>query len=104
MPYAGLPTVKRIPSTDDLLFIWISERSVDKENPQIHRRCALTSAISRDEGKTFTYFRDIRRDPEDDFGYQCVEFISDDLALIGYHTRDGIHIARIGIDWFYGKG
>lgn len=103
MPYAGLPTVRRIPSTGDLLFIWISERSVDKENPNVHRRCALTSAISKDEGKTFTHFRNIRRDPEDDFGYQCVEFIGDDLVLIGYHTRDGIHVARIGIDWFYGK-
>jgi len=103
MPYAGLPTVRRIPSTGDLLFIWISERSVDKENPNVHRRCALTSAISKDEGKTFTHFRNIRRDPEDDFGYQCVEFIGDDLALIGYHARDGIHVARIGIDWFYGK-
>ncbi len=103
MPYAGLPTVKRIPSTDDMLFIWISERAVDKENPKIHRRCALTSAISKDEGKTFTHFRNIRRNPEDDFGYQCVEFISADMALVGYHARDGIHVARIGIDWFYGK-
>jgi len=32
-----------------------------------------------------------------------LEFIGDDLALISYHTQDGIHIARIGIDWFYGK-
>jgi len=103
MPYAGLPTVKRIPSTGDLLFVWISERSVDKENPKIHRRCALTSAISKDEGKTFNHFRNIRRDPEDDFGYQCVEFIGDGLVLVGYHARDGIHVTRIGIDWFYGK-
>jgi len=103
MPYAGLPTVKRILSTGDLLFIWISERAVDNENPKIHRRCALTSAISKDDGKTFIHFRHIRRDPEDDFGYQCVEFISYNLVLVGYHARDGIHLARIGIDWFYGK-
>jgi sialidase-1 len=103
MPYAGLPTVKRLPTTGDLLFIWISERSVDKENPQIHRRCALMSAISKDEGQTFIHFRNIRRDPEDDFGYQCVEFISDEMALLGYHARDGIHVARLGIDWFYGE-
>ena len=50
MPYAGLPTVRRIPSTGDLLFIWISEKSVDKDNPKIRRRCALTAAISMDEG------------------------------------------------------
>jgi len=101
MPYAGLPTVRRIPSTGDLLFIWISEHSVDKENPKIWRRCALTAAISQDEGETLIHKRHIARDPEDDFGYQCVEFIGDDVVLVGYHTRDGIHVARIGADWFY---
>jgi len=104
MPYAGLPTVRRIPSTGDLLFIWISEKSANKEKEGVYYRCALTAAISKDEGKTFVNFRHIRRDPEDDFGYQCVEFIGNDLALVGYHARDGIHVARIGIDWFYEKG
>jgi sialidase-1 len=103
MPYAGLPTVRRIPATGDLLFIWISEKSVDKQNPKIHRRCALTAAVSRDEGQTFEHFRHIARDPEDDFGYQCVEFLDKDLVLVGYHARDGLHVARIGVDWFYGE-
>lgn len=102
MPYAGLPTVRRIPSNGDLLFIWISERSVDPENPKVHRRCALTSAISRDEGQTFEHLRHIARDPLDDFGYQCVEFIGEDRVLIGYHARDGLHVSRFGIGWFYG--
>ncbi len=103
MPYAGLPTVRRIPSTGDLLFIWNSEKSTDKQDSRIHRRCALTTAISKDEGKTFEPFRYIARNPEDDFGYQCVTFLGKDLALVGYHARDGLHVARIGIDWFYGK-
>jgi sialidase-1 len=101
MPYAGLPTVRRIPSTGDLLFVWITERSVDKQNPKVHRRCALSCAISKDEGKTFGDLRHIARDPDDDFGYQCVEFLGNDLVLIGYHARDGLHVARIGVDWFY---
>ena len=103
MPYAGLPTVRRIPSTGDLLFIWISEKSQDKENPKIHRRCALTAAISQDEGETLIHQRHIAQDPDDDFGYQCVEFLDDDVVLVGYHNREGIHMARIGVDWFYGK-
>ncbi len=103
MPYAGLPTVRRIPSTGDLLFIWITEKSVDKKNPKINRRCALGSAISKDEGQTFLHQRNIVRDPEDDFGYQCIEFIDGDLALLGYHARDGLHVARIPVGWFYGK-
>jgi len=103
MPYAGLPTVRRIPSTGDLLFIWITERSVDKQNPKVRRRCALSAAISKDEGQTFKNLRHIARDPEDDFGYQCVEFLDDDLVLIGYHARDGLHVARIEVDWFYDR-
>jgi sialidase-1 len=103
MPYAGLPTVRRIPKTGDLLFIWITEKSVDKKNKKIHRRCALSSAISKDEGKTFIHQRNIARDPEDDFGYQCIEFLEGDIALICYHARDGLHVAHIPIDWFYGK-
>jgi len=103
MPYAGLPTVVRIPSTGDLLFMWISEKSQDKQNPKIRWRCALSTAISKDDGKTFEHIRPLRRDTEDDFGYQCVEFIGNDLALIGYHARDGLHVARVGIDWFYGR-
>ena len=27
----------------------------------------------------------------------------DDLALVGYHARDGLHLAHIKIDWFYDK-
>ena len=85
------------------LFIWISERSIDKHDPKIHRRCTLTSALSKDEAKTFVHFRNIASDPEDDFGYQAIEFVGDHLALVAYHARDGLHVARIGIDWFYGK-
>lgn len=103
MPYAGLPTVRRIPSTGDLLFLWITEQAADKDNPKITRRCALTAAVSKDEGETLLHQRNIVRDPQDDFGYQCVEFLDDGVALIAYHTREGIHVARVGVDWFYEK-
>ena len=43
----------------------------------------------------------IARDPEDDFGYQAVEFLSDDTVLVGYHARDGLHVARRRVGWFY---
>ncbi|UUO04756.1 glycoside hydrolase [Blastopirellula sp. J2-11] len=103
MPYAGLPTVRRIPSTGDLLFVWISERSALKSNPKLVVRSALTTAISQDEGETFIHQRNIVQDSENDFGYQCVEFLEDGTALIAYHANDGVHLARIDVDWFYGK-
>ena len=101
METASNPSVRRIPSTGDLLFVWGSEAS--SEGVTTPRRCALTTAISKDEGKTFVHQRNIARDPEDDYGYQCIEFVGEDLAIIGYHCRDGLRVARIGIDWFYGK-
>ncbi len=100
---AGYPTVRRIPSTGDLLFIWISDHSVDKAAPNIRRRSTLSTAISKDEGKTFIHQRNIARDPDDDFGYQCIEFVGNDLAVVCYHCRDGLRVARIGIEWFYEK-
>ncbi len=27
----------------------------------------------------------------------------DDVAIVSYHARDGLHVARIGYDWFYGS-
>ena len=42
-------------------------------------------------------------DPEGDFGYQCVEFLDDQTVLIAYHTREGIDLARVSVDWFYGE-
>ena len=103
MPWAGLPTVTRIPSTGDLLFIWITELCADKNDPKIHRRCTLTSAISVDEGETFVHFRNIASGPEEDLGYQSVHFLKEGVAVVSCHCRDGLRVARIGVDWFYGK-
>lgn len=103
MPYAGLPTARRIPGTGDLVFIWISERSIDQQNPKIRRRSTLTSAVSQDEGKTFVHLRNIASDPEDDFGYQCIEFLDNERAVLAYHCRDGLRVARIPVAWFYEK-
>jgi sialidase-1 len=101
MATASNPSVRRIPATGDLLFVWGSETSTPKESPACPRRCALTAAISRDEGRTFIHRRNIARDPEDDFGYQCFAFVGKELVILGYHCRDGLRVARISPDWFY---
>jgi len=50
-------------------------------------------------GRCFTSQQEIPHE----LGYQCIEFVGNDLAVIGYHCRDGLRVARIGIDWFYEK-
>lgn len=68
--------------------------------PEGRYRTPFVAAISQDEGQTWINERIIAGDPDDDYGYQSVLFI-DDVAIISYHARDGLHVARIGIGWFY---
>ncbi len=65
-------------------------------------RAPLAAAISRDEGKTWEHIRNLTSDPRGDYGYAGITF-DDDIALVNYHSLLGIHVARIGVDWFYGK-
>lgn len=75
--------------------------------PRGRVRAPLSSAISRDRGRTWQHHRDITHDPEGvygDYGYPCIMFLDEGkTALVNYHAIDGIHLARIGVDWFYGK-
>jgi len=90
--------IKRIPTTGDLLLLRCSGGPVEPP----HRRTPFVSVISKDDGETWTNERVIMGDPEDDYGYPSLLF-TDGLAIISYHQRDGLHVARIGIDWFYGR-
>ena len=94
-PNSSALNVKRIPTTEDLLLLRSS-------GGQERRRTPFVSAISQDEGKTWIQERVIRGDPKDDYGYPSLLFL-DDLAIISFHQEDGLHVARIAIDWFYGK-
>jgi sialidase-1 len=97
-PNSSALNVKRIPGTGDLLLVRSSDGP--KEPPRV--RTPFISAVSKDDGATWTNERTIAGDSEDDYGYPSLMFL-DDLALISYHQRDGLHVVRIGIDWFYGK-
>lgn len=90
--------VKRIPSTGDLLLL----RCIGGPKEPYRRRTPFASVISADDGETWTNERLIMNDPENDYGYPGLTFL-DGLALITYHQRDGLHVARIAIDWFYGR-
>jgi len=90
--------VKRVPSTGDLLLL----RCTGGPNEPYRRRTPFASVISKDDGATWANERIIAGDPENDYGYPGLTFV-DDMALIVYHQRDGLHVARIGIDWFYAK-
>ncbi len=92
---ASAISVDRIPSTGDLLMIRATGRGCE------NKRCRtpLVSAISKDEGQSWIYEK-VMFGGDEDYGYQSVTFV-DDLALMSYHRTDGLHVARISIDWFY---
>jgi sialidase-1 len=109
--------ITRIPKTGDLLLLWLNnplavgfakgEKQTIVKVGEITRslgqlRAPLSTAISRDEGQTWENIRNITSDPQGDYGYQGVTFVGD-VALVNYHALDGIHVTRIGVDWFYGK-
>ena len=64
-------------------------------------RCpAARASSSKDEGRTWSNQRVIGGSAEDDYGYPSLLFL-DGFAIISFHQRDGLHVARIPIDWFY---
>ena len=90
-------SVSRVPSTGDVLLM----RCVD--GPKEPRwRTPFVSVISKDDGATWENERAIAGEPENDYGYPSVTYV-DDLAIVSYHQRDGLHVARVAIDWFYGN-
>ena len=73
--------VKRIPSTGDLLVLWNNVAS--KSN---WPRIPLTAAISKDEGQTWTHYKDIDNRAGCDAAYPSVTFVGDE-ALVAYYSR-----------------
>ena len=94
-PNSSALNVKRIPRTQDLLLLRCSAGSAGLRTP-------FVSAISEDESQSWIHQRVIAGDPADDYGYPGLLFL-DDTVLVAYHTRRGLHVARIGLDWFYGR-
>lgn len=107
------PEMLRIPRTGDLLMIW-NNSEYDPAAGHFGRRTPLTAAVSRDEGRTWSHFRDIEADPNRAFSNPGCRFTHDGLAIVNYwtceylpggHMQDVIdeRIAIIETDWFYGK-
>ena len=101
--------VARIPSTGDILLVWNKARP---ESPGAGRpRTPLTTAISRDEGKTWGNFKDLEPDPSRTYMYPALSF-DGDTALVLYSEgghdcgpvtwqNTSLKLARVPYQWFY---
>ena len=90
-------TIKRIPSTGDLLLVW--------NHSETRRRVPLTSAISSDDGRGWTHLRDIEPTGRS-FAYTSICFVNDGAVLSYWTSQVGglsLKVRRVALDWFYGK-
>jgi len=103
--------LKRIPGTGDLLFLWNNATPYALRAAGAARfhlpRNPLTSAISRDEGRTWSNFKDIERREGYISAYPSVTFVGKE-ALVGYYhasesmSRDcELKLKIFPVDWFY---
>jgi hypothetical protein len=93
-------SIKRIPSTGDLLLVW---------NNSPDRRFPLTAALSRDEGRTWERIRNLDDDPNHTYAYTSIEFL-EDRALFTYYAgpppgargepRWSLKLKAVPLDWF----
>jgi|GEM_PF-568450 len=105
------PELTRIPGTSDLLMIW--NNSYDpKFRSHFGKRSPLTTAVSKDHGKTWQHVRDIETDPKRAFSNPGCRFTSDGRAIINYWTCEylpnwamqdviDLRVAVIDKSWFY---
>lgn len=76
-------TLKRMPTTGDLLVIW-NNREKHPESEPFSRRTPLTSAVSKDEGETWGGYRDIEADRSRTYCYTSVTFLGERVLLTYY--------------------
>lgn len=110
------PELTRIPSTGDLLMIWNNSPYDPAYASHFGKRCPLTAAVSKDDGRTWTHVRDIENDPLCAYSNPGCRFTqSGGAAVVNYWTcryaeggfmTDLIdeRVALLDTDWFYGGG
>lgn len=69
----------RIPSTGDLLLVWNNNDGSTPKTKQ--QRSPLTTAISKDEGKTWTSLKNIEDHPKGSFCYTAIHFTKDHVLM-----------------------
>jgi len=97
-------TIKRIPSTGDLLAVWNTPSAICRRPLP---RCTLSTAISKDEGKSWQNIKTLEYDPEASYCYVSLLFV-DDKAIMTYAHRHNFFfkggmllLTLVDINWFY---
>ncbi|MCA9078582.1 MAG: exo-alpha-sialidase [Planctomycetaceae bacterium] len=98
-------TLRRIPSTGDLLLIW--NNTFEEGAGHGGRRTPLTAAVSPDEGETWHHVRNLETNPESTFSYTSLIFVQDRTVMSYWETLEsGRYAARfrsLPVSWFYAE-
>lgn len=101
---ASPASLKRIPSTGDLLLIW--NHNYEPGHHHQGERTPLSTAVSKDDGATWSHICDLEVVPGGAAAYPSVFFRGDE-ALVGYYyqanLKEGarIRLKIVPLGWFY---
>jgi sialidase-1 len=94
-------SIKRIPSTGDLLLVW-------NNNGENQKRTPYNIAVSQDEGKTWKYIKTLENDSDGWYCYSAIHFTKK-FVLLSYcagsqskKTHLSVtNIRKVSLDWIY---
>lgn len=96
-------TVSKIPQTGDWLMVF--NHNYVEGAGHCGRRTPLTTAISRDEGKTWGHLRDLEPDPKRTYAYASVRYDEANAHLTYYESSPAgpsHKHAIVPVKWLYG--
>jgi predicted neuraminidase len=97
-------SIKRLPTTGDLLLVWNNHADIPASLS--NRRVPLSTAISKDDGKTWQHIKALEGNPQGWYCYIAIHPI-DDAVLLGYCAMSGLahsRITRVPTSWLYING
>ena len=88
--------ITRAPGTGDLIVVWNHDLGAVKRNP-------LTSAVSKDEGETWTLFRNVEDKPDDQWAYPAITWVNGNALLTYFNYAGGLSLQLkiLPEAWFY---
>ncbi len=94
-------SIKRLPSTGDLLLVWNDH--ADIPSSLRGRRVPLSTAISKDDGKTWQCVKVLEGNPLGHYCYIAIHPVND-AVLLGYCAMSNLahsRVTRVPVAWLY---
>ncbi len=99
-------TLRRIPSTGDLLLIW--NNTYTERAGHGGKRTPLTAAISNDEGDSWTVVKNLESNPQRTYAYTSLTFVGHRAVMSYWESGPGsgqysCRFRSVPVNWFYPK-